>query len=152
MATTSKTVSGKDLAIFLGANMIGCATEVSLSMERAEEAVTCKASAGWAEVLVGEKSWGASASGIVKYYAATGTPAPESVNEGIEDFFTYWNDGTLLTLKFTTQSAGVAVVGDPNWTGTVYITSVEQTAGLDGAATYSISFKGTGALTKAANA
>lgn len=141
MSTTTKLVSGKDLAIFIGSNMIGCATEVSLSLEVATDEVTCKASGGWTEVTPGTKSWSASASGVIKYYDTT----DESTNEGVDDFMGYLIAGTKLTIKFSTQADGVSIVGDKYWSGEAYITSVEQTGG-DGNATYSISFTGTGAL------
>lgn len=137
MSTVTKTLAGTDLAIYLEDVMIGCATEVSISMEVEMTAATCKASNGWAENTPSVKSWSASASGVVKYYAT----ADAAANKGVVDFRAYFKAGTKLTLKYSTE-----VTGDTFEEGDAYISSIEETAG-DGNATYSISFTGTGPLT-----
>lgn len=136
MATTTRLITGKDLALYVGAIMIGCADEVSVSREVEMNTATCKASNGWAESAPGTKSWSASASGVVKYYST----ADEATNVGVADLKSLWRAGTKVTLKFTTN-----VAGDEGESGDAYIASIEETAG-EGNATYSISFTGTGPL------
>lgn len=137
MSTVTKTLAGTDLAFYLEDVMIGCATEVSISMEVEMTPATCKASGGWAENTPAVKSWSGSASGVVKYYSTEDAAA----NKGVVDFRAAFKAGTKLTIKYSTE-----VEADTYEEGFVYISSLEETAG-EGNATYSVSFTGTGPLT-----
>jgi hypothetical protein len=60
-------------------------------------------------------------------------------------------DRVAVTLKFTTVSGTTPVPGDVYWTGDAFIESVDITADMENPVTYSVSFKGTGALTTGTN-
>lgn len=133
-----KTIKGKDVGIYLNDILVGCAQEVSLSVSREEVETTCRASGDFKEYTPGDVEWSGSLSGAQR--VAT---APDAATN-----FTYENAmdgtlaGTLFTLKFGTDTEG-----DPVYSGQVFFTSAEL-SGSRSDATFSVSFRGTGALTK----
>lgn len=95
---------------------------------------TSKDSAGWTDNLEGLRSWTMSGE---CYFA-------EDAAYGYEDLFDAVNARTLLTIKLTTD-----VTGDMEYTGTAYVTSVSRTDPNEESSSYSVSFTGSGAITKA---
>ena len=134
-----RVIAGKDVFLYVGTILVGCATDVSLSVNAESIDAACKSSGGWAESTPGTKSWGGSIGGIYKIY----TTPDDATNYSAEDLFDAIDAGTALTIKF-----GTAGTGDTQYTGTAYVTSWELTGGVDGPATYSSDFVGSGALTK----
>jgi hypothetical protein len=68
----------------------------------------------------------------------------EDAAYGYEDLWDAWSARTKLVLTYSD-----AVADDIEYSGSVYITSLDRTDGMEESATFSVSFEGTGALTKA---
>ena len=109
-------------------------TSNSLTFDHSTRDASTKDSDGWKESLEGQKSFSGSAEG---YFA-------EDANYGFEDLYDAFIARTLVNVTWTTS-----VVGDTEYSGDCYITSLERTDGLEESSTFSVSFEGTGAVTKA---
>lgn len=79
-----------------------------------------------------------SAEGLVQFDIATTTYSNL-------DLFDLWSAKTRVRLAWTTGEAS-----DYMYYGNAYLTSIEESAGLNEVATFSCSFEGDGAITKAA--
>jgi len=118
---------------------VGRMTNASLSISMETRDTSTKDSAGWRELLEGQKSWSLSGDGLV-VYSLTGA-------DGFSDLYGYLNGRTNLYVKFGSVGSGEKV-----YSGRGFITSLDQEAGVEDNTTFSFSFEGTGALTEAANA
>ena len=118
---------------------VGRMTSASLSISMETRDTSTKDSAGWRELLEGQKSWSLSGDGLV-VYSLTGA-------DGFSDLYGYLNGRTNLYVKF-----GSVGTGEKVYSGRGFITSLDQEAGMEDNTTFSFSFEGTGALTEAANA
>ena len=118
---------------------VGRMTSASLSISMETRDTSTKDSAGWRELLEGQKSWSLSGDGLV-VYSLTGA-------DGFSDLYGYLNGRTNLYVKF-----GSVGTGEKVYSGRGFITSLDQEAGVEDNTTFSFSFEGTGALTEAANA
>lgn len=118
---------------------VGRMTNASLSISMETRDTSTKDSAGWRELLEGQKSWSLSGDGLV-VYSLTGA-------DGFSDLYGYLNGRTNLYVKFGSVASGEKV-----YSGRGFITSLDQEAGMEDNTTFSFSFEGTGALTEAANA
>ena len=118
---------------------VGRMTSASLSISMETRDTSTKDSAGWRELLEGQKSWSLSGDGLV-VYSLTGA-------DGFSDLYGYLNGRTNLYVKFGSVGSGEKV-----YSGRGFITSLDQEAGVEDNTTFSFSFEGTGALTEAANA
>ena len=109
--------------------------DATLTITHSTRDVTTKDSAGWAEFLEGLRGWEMSVSGMLSWDAAS---APD-------DFFTAnITTRASATVYFTTN-----VTGDQVFSGSAFVTQVEMASpGQEETATYSLSFQGTGVLTK----
>ena len=114
---------------------VGRMTNASLSVSMETRDTSTKDSAGWRELLEGQKSWSLSGDGLV-VYSLTGA-------DGYSDLFGYLNGRTNLYVKF-----GSASSGEKFYSGRGFITSLDQEAGVEDNVTFSFSFEGTGALTE----
>lgn len=131
MATTGA-VKGNLLGIYVGTDLIACATNSTFNGSNGTIDATCKDNDGARQVLMGEQTWTMQHDGILAFDAAY----------GYVDLVTIWKNKTSVTLKFSTE-----VTGDTYLTGDAFISSLDVTAGLNEVSTYSISFEGTGVLT-----
>jgi len=118
---------------------VGRMTNASLSISMETRDTSNKDSAGFRELLSGQRSWSLAGDGLV-VYSLTGA-------DGYSDLFGYWNNRTNLYIKFGSVSGG-----EKNYSGRGFITSLDQEAGVEDNATFSFSLEGTGALTEATNA
>lgn len=118
---------------------VGRMTNASLSISMETRDTSNKDSAGFRELLGGQRSWSLAGDGLV-VYSLTGA-------DGYSDLFGYWNNRTNLYIKFGSVSGG-----EKNYSGRGFITSLDQEAGVEDNATFSFSLEGTGALTEATNA
>tara|TARA_R110000822_G_scaffold26587_5_gene80005 strand:+ start:80 stop:400 length:321 start_codon:yes stop_codon:yes gene_type:complete len=98
-----------------------------------------KDSAGWRELLEGQRSWSLNCDGLVCYNI--------SGKESASDLYDYLNNRTALTVKF-----GSAATDEKIYSGVAYLTSLSQDAGVEDNVTFSVSFEGSSTLTEAANA
>tara|TARA_Y100000296_G_scaffold82252_1_gene111087 strand:- start:2586 stop:2996 length:411 start_codon:yes stop_codon:yes gene_type:complete len=131
MATTGK-LNGTIMLLYVDGTAISSTTSHSLSYEMATRDATTKDSQGYEEVLESTRSWTIDFDGM------------EAFNDtySYEELRSLISQRSQVTLLFSSQ-----VSGDPQWSGAAYLTSVSLEAPLEETATYSGSFKGTGALT-----
>jgi len=137
-----QTISGIDLIISVEGTPIGCADTINMSIDTATSTAACRASGGWAESVAAQHSWNADASGIQR--VATGTD--KAGNKTYSDLTALQLARTVVDIVF-----GTSIVGDTKYTGTAIITSTKATSPLDGAATFTVSFLGTGPLVASVN-
>jgi TP901-1 family phage major tail protein len=138
MASTG-IINGTDLLIKVDTKVIARLTSNDFNLERETKDVTTKTSAGWRDILVYKKSFSFSANGF--YEEKTG-----STYKFFEDLYDACIAGTAVTVK-----VGSTVTGDVYYSGTAYIKSIKQGAPVEDTVTYTVSFEGTGALTKGTN-
>ena len=117
--------------------LIAAATSGSFSGSRDVIDATTKDNDGRREILIAGSQWSMSADGLIQYDLA-GTV------ENAISLFDLWNGATKVRLAWTT-----AQDGDYIYYGDAYITSLEESAGLNEVATFSVSFEGDGSITKA---
>jgi TP901-1 family phage major tail protein len=134
MATTG-IVNASLLKLYLGTTLVAHGTSAQLSMSVEMMGATTKDSAGWEESLPGRKSWTISGD-----FLFTNT---SSSNKVFVDFFDAITAKTKLTVYFSTM-----VTGDTQYYGSCYVESAELSAGTEENATYSVTLRGTGAISK----
>ncbi len=108
---------------------------VSLSMNVDTIDISTKDSAGFRELLGGQKSFSLSADGLMDFEAAAG-------DTDVQELFTQALDRTAVTFVFGIDDGTLY-----NMSGSGFITSIEVSGGTEDAPTYSVSIEGTGALT-----
>lgn len=118
---------------------VGRCTSASLSVSMETRDTSNKDSAGWRELLEGQKSWSLSGDGLLTYNI--------SGKESYTDLFGYITGRTLLYVKF-----GSTATDEKNYSGSGYLTSLDKEAGMEENATYSFSFEGTSTLSEGTNA
>ena len=151
MATTS-VFNGTSLVVLIGTEVIAFATSCSLSIAIDTPDSSTKQSLGWADEIGGQKSWSLTTDGL-----ATVVPGAVATYISTTELSNLAIARTAVTVKFTTVNndtvGGVTpVTGDTIYSGSAFIESVDMTADMENPVTYSVSFKGTGALTIGTNA
>jgi predicted secreted protein len=151
MATTS-VFNGTSLVVLIGTEVIAFATSCSLSIATDAPDASTKQSLGWADEIGGQKSWSLTTDGL-----ATVVPGAVATYISTTELSNLAIARTAVTVKFTTVDnstvGGVTpVTGDTIYSGSAFIESVDMTADMENPVTYSVSFKGTGALTIGTNA
>ena len=117
--------------------LIACATSGSFSGSREVIDATTKDNDGRREILAGGSSWTVSAEGLIEY-------GLDNTVQSAADIFDLWNNNTKVRIAWTT-----GVDGDVMYYGNAFITSYEESAGLNEVASYSVTFEGDGSITKA---
>ena len=152
MATTS-VFNGTSLVVLIGTEVIAFATSCSLSIAIDAPDASTKQSLGWADEIGGQKSWSLTTDGL-----ATVVPGAVATYISTTELSNLAINRTLCTVKFTTVDNGTSptpgvtpVPGDTIYSGSAYIESLDMTADMENPVTYSVSFKGTGALTIGTN-
>lgn len=145
MATTGL-FNGTSLVVLIGTEVIAHATSCSLNLSVDAADASTKQSGGWADEIGGQKSWSLTTDGL-----ATVDPAALANYVSTYELTNLAAARTAVTVKFTTVSGYTPVTGDAIWTGSAFIESVDISADMEAAVTYSVSFKGTGALTQSTN-
>ena len=109
---------------------------VSLSMNVDTIDISTKDSAGWRDLLGGQKSFSLSADGLMDFSATAG-------DTDVAELFDQMFDRTAVDFTFALSTpAGYTITGDG------FITSLEISGGTEDAPTYSCSIEGSGELTK----
>ena len=145
MAASTSVMNATDVLVSISTDggstytVIGKATSAGLSVTMDTRDTSTKDSSGWRELLEGQKSWSLTCDGLVCYNI--------SGKEDASDLFGYLKDRTLVTVKF-----GSAGTGEKVYTGTAYVTSISQDAGVEDNVSFSASFEGSSTLTEATNA
>lgn len=120
---------------------LGHSTSCSLSITHDLPEATTKDSAGWSEVISGTRSFEISFDGLVDY-----TDDASSKNNA-DTIITLVNNRSKVDFTF-----GTATTGDQLISGEGYIASIEVSAEMESAVTYSGTITGTGSLTISTNA
>jgi TP901-1 family phage major tail protein len=112
------------------------AQEASVSRGMATRETTSKSSGGWRELGSGKRQWTFSGSGLTVFSSSDITP------DALQDIL---DNRQKIDVRFTTANTG-----DFQESGEAYLTQLDSEAPLEENLTYSFTFEGTGALTKAA--
>lgn len=136
MSTTVGPLNASILLIYLGGNLVGHTTDISLKINNAMVDATTRNSAGWKETLAGLRSWSISLSGIVAFDDTTGWMA---LVQGIVN-------RSLFTVKFST-----GITGDFFFSGNAHISATDINAKMEDSAKWTGTVEGTGALTIGTN-
>jgi len=134
MASTG-ILNGTIAKISVAGTTVAHLTSNSLTFDMSTRDASTKDSNGWKESLSGQKSFSGSAEG---FFA-------EDASYGYEDLYDVFEARTLVEVIWTTS-----VAGDMQYKGDCFITSLERTDGLEESSTFSVSFEGTGNVTKEA--
>ena len=135
MAASTSVMNSTDVVIKVGSEIVGKMTSASLSVSMATRDTSTKDSAGWMEVLEGQKSWTLSGEGLV-VYNNTGKATPD-------DIYTYLSNRTAVAIEF-----GSETTDEKYYSGSGFFTEFTTDAGVEDNATFSFSFQGTGVLTQ----
>ena len=128
-------MNSTDVVIKVGSEIVGKMTSASLSVTMATRDISTKDSAGWMEVLEGQKSWTLSGEGLV-VYNNTGKATPD-------DIYTLLSNRTAVAIEF-----GSETTDEKYYSGSGFFTEFSTDAGVEDNATFSFSFQGTGTLTQ----
>ena len=131
MATTG-IINGTNLLVYVGGTAITHSTSASISFSMETRDASTKDSAGYREILEGQRSFTIEAEAMTALDAA----------EGFEELFAAWVARTALTIKF-----GTADSDDQFYQGTGYCTSLSMDSGVEDSSTFSASFEMTGTVT-----
>ncbi len=130
---TTGVINGTDLILYVDGVAIGGSQSHDLTLDRDLPDASTKDSAGWAENIGGQKSWSIDCSGLVMFDAAF----------GFEELFDLFESGELVTLVFGTQ-----ISGDVQFDGGARLSSLSESAGNEDSTSFSVSFTGSGPITK----
>ena len=128
-------MNSTDVVIMVASEIVGKMTSASLSVTMATRDISTKDSAGWMEVLEGQKSWTLSGEGLV-VYNNTGKATPD-------DIYTLLSNRTAVAIEF-----GSETTDEKYYSGSGFFTEFSTDAGVEDNATFSFSFQGTGTLTQ----
>ena len=134
--------NGTDLVLTLSSTSGGSefktlhATSCSISMNVDTIDVSTKDSAGFRDLIGGQKSFSLSADGLMDFTSTASTTDPD-------ELFTQMMNRTSVSFTFA-----LATPAGYKHTGSGFITSLEITGGVEDAPTYSVSIEGTDAITQ----
>lgn len=134
---TAGVFNGTNLLLKVEGTVVGHTTSCTLSVSNDMADATTKDSNGWSESLAGLKSGEISFDGLVDYSDANNA----------EQLLDLLIARTQITCVF-----GTATTGDSIYTAEGFIASLEQTAEMEAAVTFSGTITLTGAITKSVNA
>lgn len=133
MATAGE-VNGTLVKIFVDGTAVSTLTSNSFSFSESPRETTSKDSGGYKTIAEGLRSISGSGEG---YFA-------EDASFGFEDLFDLFAARSEITIMESS-----AVTGDITYSFGARITSLERTSPLEETVTFSVSYEGTGAPTKA---
>jgi predicted secreted protein len=140
MAASTSVMNSTDVVLRIGTDgvtyeNVGKMTNGSLSVTMATRDASTKDSAGWMEVLEGQKSWTLSGEGLV-VYNNSGKATPD-------DIYGHLSSRTVIYIEFGSEGSE-----EKYYSGTGYFTEFSTDAGVEDNATFSFSFQGTSILTQ----
>lgn len=133
MAQTAGLLNGTLLNIYFEGTAIAASTSASLDQSMSTREATTKDSAGYKEALEGLREWSISGDFLVSFDGAY----------TYDDLYTLWLNRTKVTIKYSSE-----VADDFRYTGEAYLTSLNQSAGVEETVSGSFTLEGTGVLTK----
>ena len=138
-------IHGNAVGIYVGTDLVACATTANISLSNATIESTCKASTDGAlddassrHTIAGQQTWSMQVDGLVDLVAG-GTD-----ESSFSDLMDLALNRTEVTIKFSDGQ-----VGNKEYSGLAFISSIDATAGVDDFVTYSCSLEGNGTLTAA---
>jgi predicted secreted protein len=144
MAQTAGIINSSSIRVFLGTTddsevVVDHVTECSISMSTDMRDITTKTSGGWRELLPGLKSASLSLSGLFA----------EDATNGFNALVDHQISGDKLYVIFTNVGSGAAAnAGDEQFDVAGYITSLEQTAGVEDNVGFSMTIEVTGTVVR----
>ena len=144
MAQTTGIINSSSIRVFLGTTddsevALNHVTECSISMSTDMRDITTKTSGGWRELLPGLKSASLSVSGLFA----------EDATNGYNQLVDHQIAGDKLFVIFTNTGAGSSAnAGDEQFDVVGYITSLEQTAGVEDNVGFSMTIEITGTVVR----
>lgn len=144
MAQTAGIINSSSIRVFLGTTddsevVVDHVTECSISMSTDMRDITTKTSAGFRELLPGLKSASMSLSGLFA----------EDATNGYNQLIDHQIAGNKLFIVFTNVGAtATGNAGDEQFDVVGFITSLEQTAGVEDNVGFSLSIEVTGAVVR----
>ena len=111
-------------------------TSVSISINVDTIDVSTKDSAGFRDLIGGQKSFSLSADGLMDFTSTGSSTDPDEI-------FTQLDNRTSVTFTFA-----LATPAGYKYTGSGFITSLEVSGGVEDAPTYSCAIEGTGQITQ----
>lgn len=117
--------------------IVACATSGTFSGSMDVIDATTKDNDGLREILTSSLSWSMNCDGLIEYGLSSNVRSSS-------DLFTLWKNKTKVKVAWTTGKDG-----DVMYWGKAYITTFEESAGLNEVATFSINFEGDGEVYKA---
>lgn len=144
MAQTAGIINSSNIRVFLGTTndsevVIDHVTECSISMTTDMRDITTKTSAGYRELLPGLKSASMSVSGLFA----------ENATNGYNQLIDHQLAGDKLFVIFTNTGGGaVANQGDEQFDIEGFISSLEQTAGVEDNVGFSMTIEVTGTVVR----
>tara|TARA_R110000787_G_scaffold205400_3_gene315812 strand:- start:84 stop:530 length:447 start_codon:yes stop_codon:yes gene_type:complete len=144
MAQTAGIINSSSIRVFLGTTddaevVIDHVTECSISVSTDMRDITTKTSGGWRELLPGLKSSSLSLSGLFA----------EDATNGYNQLVDHQIAGDKLYIIFTNTGTGASGnAGDEQFDVIGYITSLEQSAGVEDNVGFSLSVEITGTVVR----
>lgn len=138
-------IHGNAIGIYVGTDLVACATTANISLSNSTIESTCKASTSGAlddasvrHTIPGQQTWSMQVDGLVDLVSG-GTD-----ETSFSDLMDLALNRTEVTIKFTD-----GVSSHKEYSGLAFISSIDATAGVDDFVTYSCSLEGNGTLTAA---
>ena len=144
MAQTTGIINSSSIRVFLGTTddsevALNHVNECSISMSTDMRDITTKTSGGWRKLLPGLKSASLSVSGLFA----------EDATNGYNQLVDHQIAGDKLFVIFTNTGAGSSAnAGDEQFDVVGYITSLEQTAGVEDNVGFSMTIEITGTVVR----
>lgn len=132
MAVTAGPVNGTLIKIKFGTDVFNLVTKTDIDLSHATRDATSKDSGGWAEKKEGLRSWKIGGTAWIAFDSAFGFP----------DVFALVESREAVEVTITTDN-----VGDSEFTGTAYVTSLKSSTGVEDTSAYDFELEGTGPLT-----
>ena len=145
MAQTEGIINSSNIRVFLGTTddsevVLDNITECSISVSTDMRDITTKTSNGWRTLLPGLKSASLSVSGLFQ----------ENATNGYNELVTHQLSNTKVFVLYTNvdNATGAANTGDEQFNFEGYITSLEQTAGVEDNVGFSMTIEVTGTVVR----
>jgi predicted secreted protein len=138
MTVFAGAINGTSVGLYVNGTLVAYAKNATINRSVNMIDVTTKTSAGVAGAMPGTRSWNCSVDGLVAYDSTTNVEFLDGLITG----------RTACVIKFKPTTAGAtSKSGNAQWIGTCYIDSLDVTAPMEDAMTFSASFTGASALT-----
>ena len=147
MADNSKLVYGGDMMLFVGSGTtkqpLAFSQSAKLSVSMKTREISSKDSGNWTEKANGKYDWNASTDGLLAFAVTGNTTSMDAI-------YNLFLAGTAINVVFASKTGTSPIwtvdAAKKNFSGLGVISSIDNNAGDNDTATYSISIEGTGVL------